>query len=248
LTQSKGAWGFTRPLRSFLNDFASLGARPNRRELRAPDLWGLPVGLLGAISSFVTQLKTSLVDFLGLPAIIVPSVLTVIGILWSGRIITAKAIYHYNFIAPSAHLPTEYSYSEGLRLCAKCALPLLLFVSLYASAEALLELWPLPTTIYGYIIDPAVGAPFADVELTVEDSHGASVSAAPVRTDSGGFYIIHTDRRLQRTARLRARPPKCGRSSYLSLNRWHETQTDFGGNAFPPDVHPVFRYLLSCGE
>ena len=233
-------------LRAFGRDLGDRGARRAQRQLQIPDLWGIPLALLGTVFPFVTQLKSALADIIGLPSVIFPLLMSIIAAYWCVIIVTSKDVPARAVGIAAGQETALYRHTNGLRNAAKLGLLALAVLMLGATREAAIELSPLPSTIYGFVINATSGEPYAEIVVAAEDHRGAMLSEA-THTDSIGFYILHLSRRTNRSARIRLQPPRCAAPQYLSLSSWHETKKDSQGAALSSNLHPVFIHAVSCG-
>jgi len=235
-----------RALRGAVADVMDRGAARRRGRAEWPDLWryGALVGSGGL--SLWTEASKVANDRLGLPGSAVPMLLAAAGLAWACFVITAKAKGH---TAPSlVSSPATYAHYQPLRWMAKAAVPILAVVFVMQAVAFQGDLVPLPATLYGFLVDGRTGEPAENVSVRVIDAGGVDVTTRQLSSDSAGFYIVHTSRRVRRDARLQVVRPDCSDVASLPLYRSFETVVDAHGDALTSPVRPVFRHTILCAE
>ena len=124
----------------------------------------------------------------------------------------------------------EYQFVNLVRHLAKAALILLLAFNVPRSVAVAKELWtPLPSTIYGLLLDTRTGEPIDNARIRAITEAGIDIADRKQTddSDSRGFYVVVTTRQARRTARLLVSRLNC-RTDTLSLRHVDWNGTGYG--------------------
>jgi hypothetical protein len=134
-----------------------------------------------------------------------------------------------------------YLYSQPLRGAAKIGF-LLLAVAVPSKLRTILdEVFPLPTTIYGYMFYDTT-KPVDGANIRVVSSDDSDVTIGSWLTDSKGFYIVKAVRRIRRSDVLKVKPDGCTTEVSLPLKRPNEHSTEGSQSA----LSPLFMHVIHC--
>lgn len=170
-------------------------------------------------------------------------ILAIIGCAWCISIIRGKTQRQASSLELAAAAQHEYSSSTIVRFSAKLAFMAFLLIIPTKTISAVGDLLPLPSTIYGYLIDLDSGQPLEQARVSLVTADGVDITAGVWFSDSHGFYIVTSSRRAWRSAKLIVTHP-CAKPVMLSLSKSYQINpTDAEKQQ---DIEPLFRHVITC--
>ena len=142
----------------------------------------------------------------------------------------------------------QYTYVRSIRALAKAALLVTLIAIPFRVRAAFIQLAPLPTTFFGYLVDSRTGEPLTATRVRVLDGGGADVTEGEWGSDSRGFYVVKTVRRVQRNAKLQVFLQECSRPNLLPLTAPFEQRPSSLQSKDVNTATPSFFHSLSCED
>jgi hypothetical protein len=235
-------------LRNFIGDILDRSAHPRPQKVTLPDLWAISLLVLSGAASFSESFSKLALNLLGISGSVVPFVLACIGLAWAIFVITAKEGEAHGPASSGIPLKPEltYRHDQPTRYLAKIGMFILIVLLLWQAKIMIDDFIPLPLTVYGYLVDARTRQPVVDAVVRMIDSSGVDVTRYQWPSDSTGFYIIETVRRVRRDSEVVVSQPKCAMENKLPLFRVYETRLDVFGMEVPKSFDHVFKHTITC--
>jgi hypothetical protein len=237
-------------IHSFINDILDRSARPSSQGVALPDLWTISILAFSGAATFFDAFTTLANRLFGIAGSIIPLGLVVVGLAWSIFVINTKDKQMLATVIVARTVPPSeltYAYSQSIRYLAKISMVVLLLLLPSHVAAVIDEFIPLPSTIYGYLVDARSRKPVIDAVVRVVDTNGVDVTTNQWPSDSTGFYIIENSRRVRRNSRIVVSQADCKTENELPMFRIYETRVDLSGNKIPRFLKPAFQHTINCG-
>lgn len=176
----------------FAQDLVDRRAKRRLSRIGWSDAWAILLSVLSSATLLVEGWRKVGIEFLGMPGTVASVLLCIVGITWAVYVIRATQWDNATRV---------YRFLSVVRQSAKAALIVLLVMVPRLASKSAIDLWPLPTTIYGELRSHS-NTPIPNIVVRVVD-HGEDVTDSPsLPSDSDGFYVVVTKRRVRRDATL----------------------------------------------
>jgi hypothetical protein len=208
------------------------------RDGAAGPLTGVATALAG-ILALVDVVRKAASELVGIPAVLVQTLLVVLSI--------AGCIYIISARSPSTAAGARaHRFGSPARWAARLLALALIVYALPMNVRAISEYYEqLPGSFGGRLRDAATGRPVVDATVRVVLDGGADAGGSTWPSDDTGFYIVQLDRPApRREATLKVHSERCGVQT-VALTRSFEAQPQASDAGRAAD-RLVFEHAIAC--
>lgn len=229
---------------AFWRDLWDRSAKPSMKTVQIPDIWAGTLLVFSSVAAFVQGAQNLITDFFRLPYFIIPFLLAIFVFSWCVHIITAKTEEKIdNTIQLVDRSPgLIFSYGQPIRQLAKVGLLVILILTPFSVHSAIIQVKPLPETVYGYLYSAKTGEPIVGARVRAITNKNADITKMCFPSDSRGFYILETAGTLNRRGYLLASVDGCDSEIKLSLEKEHE----LSAKPHVAGANFAYRHVISC--
>ena len=224
---------------SFIDDFLDNGALKNFKPTKFKDIWSSLILILSGLLALLNSIEEIITSFVGYWGAIFPIIFSILGIIGSVHVIRSKETEQnkVGFIVKPTTTIT-YEFSQYVRTISKVLFVLFIIIFTKFTFEAIYKISPMSNTIYGYVYDEYSGKPISDVSVKIINSNGADITSNKNwLTDSEGFFVVETKKRIQRNCMIRILIKQCHEPFDKPLSSDYEIECKFKGNCFKYSIN-----------
>ena len=231
---------------AFCADLLDKGASKKADSISIREAGGAVAAGLAAIVEWFDHARKVVHELLGFSSALLPPLLLAFGVLWCISVITAKESTPETPIVSGLVIRTprrSYRSGQPTRWLSKSLLVLILFLLPRFASVWAEEVIPLPITFSGYLNDQRSGKPIDGARIRVVSENGVDLTQGEWWSDSNGFYVVRTSRRVSRLASVEISRSDCTTLERLPLGKNFEVRQE---KQTGHHRGPVFHHMVPC--